>query len=581
MTGHTTLHFSARIQPGTRVKSIVLIRPGYSDRIYGTIYEQKSDTRREIRPPLGLMAIAGYLKTFGHTVHIVDGEPDLLSAGEIIDLVLSLKPDIVGVTATTPEYPFASEIIRAIKRVDNKLFTVLGGAHITALPEHTINDLADDLDWGVLYEGEAPMAAIAADAASEFIWKADHSSKILMARERVSGQALSSFFPDRDCLDMSVYRYVDTSLGLVQNDAIEMARGCPFGCTFCTSRRTPIEARQIGHIVDEIIDSAKRFGTKLFMFFDDTFTVHRERAVHLFEALIEKRRRGILSDDVHFSGFTRANSLDADLLRRMREAGCDKLSLGIETGNSDLLRSMQKGTKLEDYREAYKMIEEVGIAKRGSFIIGHPFETIETVRDSIRFAIELDLDEIGVNIMTPYPGQLTFRDAYEGKGIWFAHEVHYPELRGEKRLDDTWADFRQANWHDYWREHLRWGKAVVETEALSADALVYWHSRFLQEVYGSEKMAKRRQKQIERGNNDEYWHRPWRIHAKKHLERQELEQHGEPRFSDPMHTKHRYTPADLVDYQKNELHRKSGLRESHAERVRATADRGVGKMTHA
>jgi anaerobic magnesium-protoporphyrin IX monomethyl ester cyclase len=78
---------------------------------------------------------------------------------------------------------------------------------------------------------------------------------------------------------------------------------------------------------------------------------------------------------------------------------------------------MQKGTKLQDYRDAYRMIEEVGITKRASFIIGHPFETEETIRHSLDFAIELDLDEIGVNIMTPYPGQVTFRDAYEGKGI--------------------------------------------------------------------------------------------------------------------------------------------------------------------
>ena len=564
------------------MKSVVLVRPGYSDRVYGTIYEQKIDARREIRPPLGLMAIAGYLKTFGHTVDIVDGEPDLLTSDQILARVLSLKPDVVGVTATTPEYPFASEIIRKLKRDNSNLVTVLGGAHVTALPEHTVDDLAGDLDFGVLYEGEAPMAAIVAGVVAEFTWNVDHSPKLLMTRERVSGQTLSTFFPDRESLDMSVYKYVDTSLGLVQNDAIEMARGCPFGCTFCTSRRTPIEARQIGHIVDEIIESAARFGTKLFMFFDDTFTIHRERAVELFEALIDKKRRRLLSDDVHFSGFTRANSLDADLLRLMREAGCDKLSLGIETGNSDLLRAMQKGTKLDDYSAAYKMIEEVGIAKRASFIIGHPFETVETIRDSIDFAIELDLDEIGVNIMTPYPGQVTFRDAYDGRGIWFAHEVHYPELRGATRVDDAWVDFRQVNWHDYWREHLRWGKAVVETEKLAADALVYWHSRFLQEVYGSAKMARRRQKQIERGNNDEYWHRPWRVHSKKHLERQELERSREPRFSEPMHVKYTYMPAHLVDYQKNELHRRSRMRESSrpAPTAPATANRGAG-MTHA
>jgi radical SAM superfamily enzyme YgiQ (UPF0313 family) len=135
------------------VKTIVLIRPGYSDRIYGAIYEQKSETRREIRPPLGLMAIAGYLKTFGHTIHIVDGEPKLLTAEQILELVLRLKPDIVGVTATTPEYPFASEIIRKIKRANHKVKTVLGGAHVTALPEHTM------LTWAKIWIGAYYMKA--------------------------------------------------------------------------------------------------------------------------------------------------------------------------------------------------------------------------------------------------------------------------------------------------------------------------------------------------------------------------------------------------------------------------------------
>jgi radical SAM superfamily enzyme YgiQ (UPF0313 family) len=113
------------------MKSIVFIRPDYSHRIYGTIYEQESDTRQEIRPPLGLMAIAGYLKTFGHTVHVIDGEPELLSVEQILQRVLDLKPDIVGVRATTPEYPFASEIIRNVKRADRNIITVIGGAHVT------------------------------------------------------------------------------------------------------------------------------------------------------------------------------------------------------------------------------------------------------------------------------------------------------------------------------------------------------------------------------------------------------------------------------------------------------------------
>jgi radical SAM superfamily enzyme YgiQ (UPF0313 family) len=108
------------------------------------------------------------------------------------------------------------------------------------------------------------------------------------------------------------------------------------------------------------------------MFFDDTFTINRGRATELFEGLIQKKRSGQLGKDVRFSGFTRANTLNFELLKLMSQAGCDKISIGVETGNSDLLRAMQKGTKLSDYRRAYAMMEELGITKRGSFIIGHP-----------------------------------------------------------------------------------------------------------------------------------------------------------------------------------------------------------------
>ena len=141
------------------------------------------------------------------------------------------------------------------------------------------------------------------------------------------------------------------------------------------------------------------------------------------------------------------------------------------------------------------MLEEFDITKRGSFIIGHPFETKDTIRDSINFALELDLDEVGVNIMTPYPGQLTYRDALSAKGIWLSHHIHYEDLRPRgQNINSTWPDYGSVNWHDYWRDHLRWGSSVVETETLSAEALVYWHGRFLQEVYGSDRMARRRRK---------------------------------------------------------------------------------------
>lgn len=506
------------------------------------------------------MALGGYLEEIGHEVVIIDGEPDLLDESETLDLVLKTQPDIVGITATTPEYPFAYSIIKAIKLHDPKIITVLGGAHITNLPEHTMEDISPYLDWGVIYEGEKPMAAIANGHPEEFIWKMGKNPRLLMDEDRLSGMELSSFEPSRTILDMSKYRFVDTTMGLVQNDALEAARGCPFACTFCTSRKTLLAARSLDSVLSEIINSAEKYKTKLFMFFDDTFTIDKRKAIKMFQEIISLKKQGRLPSDVHFYGFTRANTMhDFELLKIMKEAGCDKITFGIETGNSDILKSTQKGTKLDDYRLAYSMLEEVGVTKRGSFIIGHPFETAETIQDSINFAIELDLDEVGVNIMTPYPGQVTFRDAYEGKGIWLSGPHHYAEFKNASNGNgngtrESWEDYQSIDWHQYWKEHLRWGRAVVETETLSSEALSYWHGRFLQEVYGSENMAKRRQKQIGAGNNDEYWHRPWRVNAKRRIERIEAEKKsGMPHFELPMHLRYTYDPIVLKDYQKNEL----------------------------
>jgi hypothetical protein len=116
---------------------ITLIRPAYSAHVYGATYQQDKDTLREVRPPLGLMAIAGYLKQYGHSVTIIDGEPDLLDDLRTVQLVMATNPKIVGITSTTPEYPFAYNVLKRIKRESPDLVTVMGGAHITNLPQHT------------------------------------------------------------------------------------------------------------------------------------------------------------------------------------------------------------------------------------------------------------------------------------------------------------------------------------------------------------------------------------------------------------------------------------------------------------
>jgi anaerobic magnesium-protoporphyrin IX monomethyl ester cyclase len=529
-------------------KRIVLIRPAYSNIIYDKVYAPTSDSDidREIRPPLGLMALAGYVEQFGHEVQILDGEPDLWDADETISRVLSLSPDIVGITSTTPEYPFAFEIIEKLRLSSPSILIVLGGAHITNLPDHTADDLGDLIDYGVLYEGEKPFAAIVNGNPEKYVWKSEGNPKLLIAGERLSGDELSGFQPSRTALDMTTYKYTDSESGLVRNDALEAARGCPFKCTFCTSRMTSVSFRTPEVILKEIVDSATKYQTKMFMFFDDTFTLSRTRAEELFSQIVWHKDQGLLPKDVRFYGFTRANTIyDMEFLLLLKQAGCDKITFGIETGSEEMLKSVDKGTKKDDYRKVYPMLDEIGILKRGSFILGFPYETESTIWESINFALELNLDEIGVNILTPYPGQLTLRQAFAGDGLWLRDSFHYREFQDSDSIID---------WHHYWSMYKRWGVSVVETEVLSGEQLQYLHSVFLQEVYGSEQMARRRKKQIEKGNHNEYWHRPWKINTKRKFEREEKERkYGLPEFPEPMHRQYTYNPVKVTEYQKREL----------------------------
>ena len=226
--------------------------------------------------------------------------------------------------------------------------------------------------------------------------------------------------------------------------------------------------------INEILESVNRYQTKLFVFFDDTITLSRSRATDLFTRIVWHKKKGLLPSDVRFYAITRANTIyDMDFLLLMKEAGCDKITFGIETGSDEMLKNVGKGTTKDDYRKAYQMLDEMGITKRGSFILGFPYETEETIWESINFALELDLDEYGVNVLTPYPGQLTVRQAFNGEGIWLRDKFHYEEFQ-----DNSVA----IDWHHYWSSYKRWGVSLVETEVLSGEALEYFHGVFLHEV---------------------------------------------------------------------------------------------------
>lgn len=443
-------------------KKVTLVRPPYSN-VYGIYKSIPRD--REVRPPLGLLYLASALESIGCNIAIIDGEPELLSTEEIVRKVKLSSPDFVGVTATTPEFHIAEEIIRNIKKYDSNITTIAGGAHVSVLPEESLKD-CPDIDYIVVGEGEKSIVKIVNEQPKQRIIS---SPPIQNLDELLP--------PARHLIDYNHYRYPVSHKGLVKMDAIESSRGCPFHCTFCFRLHgNKVRFRDPIQVADEIENSYRERGAELFMFFDDTFTLKRDRVIAILDEIIN---RGL---KLEFYCFTRVDTLDEKLLRKMKEAGFVKITMGIESGNQEMLDLFKKGTKLEDYERVYNLMAALDLETRGSFMIGCPYETYQTIADSINFAKKLPLYRIGVNVLTPYPGTEIYNSALKGEGIRLVCKD--------------------------WKEFKRWGTSVIETDELSKEDIEYYQKKFLREFNSSPKVLFYHLKQLLKGNLSYYYYRP-------------------------------------------------------------------------
>ena len=444
-------------------KRVVLIRPAYS-RVYKLF--GKLPKYREVRVPLGLLSLAGKLLENGYEVAVIDGEPRLLDNQEIIRRTMDFSPDFVGVTSTTPEIPLVRQLISGLKAANPKVITMLGGAHVTAVPEETLEEIPE-LDYAVVGDGE--------DAIMEIVRH--------LPRERIISTPLitdldSLPMPAKHLVDPRDYTFPHPKKSMVTLDAIETSRGCPFNCIYCfhpNGNQTRFKSPE--RVREELRVASGQQHARMVMFFDDTFTLHKKRSLKIMQDMIDDRA------GMQYYCFTRADTVDGDVIGMMRACGFAMITMGVETGSQDMLDRLGKGTRLEHYRRAYALAHKAGLETRGSFMIGNPYETWDTVQESIDFARSLDLFRVGVNITTPYPGTELYDMAKRGEGI---------EL----------IDFD-------WRHFTRWGKAVIRTPGMSGPELEQAQLRFLAEFYSSPKVIGHHLKRLAEGNWSLYYYRPF------------------------------------------------------------------------
>lgn len=361
-------------------------------------------------PPLGLLILAAVARGAGHQVSLVDAYSTGLSADATARKIADMAPDVVGFTATTPAIFGAANTARLLRPLLPGATFILGGAHITAVPDQTVL-MFPEFDCAVLGEGENTMLELLAALGSGGGTQLDAVDGLAFLRDgAVVKTAPRAFLPDLDQVPLpawdllpnlfSPYRMSIVGTTSDKSTAIFTSRGCPGICSFCDTsvfgrRFRGHSAEYVLHMLDVLV---KDYGVQDFLIYDDNFVVDRKRLHAICEGII-KRNYGI-----HWSCCARVNLVNPEVLALMRRAGCWQIEYGIESGCPDILKRMNKLITPEQIRTALTATKKVGIMTRGNFIVGYPGETKESLQRTLDFLLGLDLDYYQQTFFTPYPG---------------------------------------------------------------------------------------------------------------------------------------------------------------------------------
>jgi len=350
--------------------------------------------------PLSIVFLGSFLEQQGYEVRIFDEQIQWLTENRIQQVINDFQPGVIGFTCTTPGMARAHEIAADVKKINPEIKIVMGNIHPTVLPEETLKD--PNVDLVVRGEGEFTFL--------EYLQAVANGGKIdkidgISYRLNGSYQHTINRKYERD---LDVFPPVNWKLLTDFNDSytiewILTSRGCPYKCVFCSARsvsgfRYRFNSPQ--RVIHEVENIVENYGAKFFSFADDNFVVRKERTRQICQLLIE---RGY-NKETRWLCQTRADAVDEPLLELMREAGCEYISFGIETGTQRLLDLIRKSVKIETIEKAVNMAHRAGIKTRGSFMLGLPTETREDSLATIDFALRLPLDIAKFNLAVPYPG---------------------------------------------------------------------------------------------------------------------------------------------------------------------------------
>ncbi|OQB21972.1 MAG: Ribosomal protein S12 methylthiotransferase RimO [candidate division BRC1 bacterium ADurb.Bin183] len=420
------------------MKKVLLINPPSGlyrrdDRCQSRVEDQ---TVRIIFPPMDLAYLAAAAQAAGAQARIEDFPASGKTWQDFKAILRDYAPDILVISVTSATASEDLKAASAAKEICPSCLTLAKGEYVVYFSDKILRDFPD-LDALLTGDIEAALSRVINGE-----WAAGGG-------QLIHGEPSSAFerlFPARDLLDNRLYRSPETGNPLT---VIQANRGCSAHCIFCPAGALSgykLQLRAPAHVVAEAKECVERFGIREFLFNGDTFTMNKAWMLELCRRIREAHL------DIRWGCNSRVDTFDRERAEALKGAGCWVVAFGVESGSQDMLDKMKKKTTLEQARRAVRCARAAGLCTHAFFIIGLPWETRETLQETLIFARELDTDFFDFNIAYPLPGT----EYYE---IAIRDGLINPDASGS------------------------YAQAAARTYTLSGEELTQWRRRALLSLY--------------------------------------------------------------------------------------------------
>ncbi|MBN1344148.1 MAG: B12-binding domain-containing radical SAM protein [Phycisphaerae bacterium] len=439
-------------------------------------------------PPLSLTWVAAIAERAGHEVIIVDARTLQLTKEDVYDRLREFRPDVLGFMMTTYMFRETLEWVRFLKE-RLKVPVMVGGYNLRVYPTESVTP--EEIDFGCVNSALHTVPALLRELETDrnfgdvpgLVYKDD--GKILVT-DGVEEDFDDYPFPARHLLPNELYAEFPTER---KNFTVMVtSKGCPRSCGFCEAGRTTYNPRKPETVVAEMEECYHKHGVREIDVFDYEFLIHRKRTEEILDLMIAKKL------DLTWACRARIDSVDPDLLAKMKASGCSRVYFGIESGDQDTLDRVNKGITIEQIRRTIGWCKDYGIKALGFFLVGVPGETRQSVKRLVKFAKSLDLEYVQFSKLTAKPLTPLWQDMVAEQGYDYWREYILGNVE-ERPLPRPWTDLSNeeidelAKWA-YVKYHSRLSFLIKSTfRVRSFDEFRRKFYAFMEMVFRQEKVS--------------------------------------------------------------------------------------------